>query len=356
MQSASRYALALALTLTAACSGDDTTTDTDAGTASTMSASSTTGTSAVDTETSTSTTGSTTGTTGSTSDATTGSSSGTTTDTTTGGAAYSFDVTPGFTVPESCIWDPVSKHWYVSNIAPLSMDFAMPDGQGWISRVDPAGVIVDEKWVEGFDTPAGLVISKGRLFVNDIKKVHEIDIASGKVMLTHEFPMVAAFLNDPAIDEASGIGYASDTFGNAIYQFKVGELGGEALFVSSPELAGPNGLRHEDGTLYVASLVDFDPMNLGPFLAVDVATKGISKFSETMGKYDGLERWDGRFLLSDNPTSRLIAFDQDGTSELLFDLMTDHGFGPAADHGVDEAAGVICVPNLSDSVGWVRTK
>ncbi|MCA9637536.1 MAG: hypothetical protein KC420_16025, partial [Myxococcales bacterium] len=109
-----------------------------------------------------------------------------------------------------------------------------------------------------------------------------------------------------------------------------------------------------DGTLYVASLVDFDPMNLGPFLAVDVATKGISKFSETLGKYDGLERWDGRFLLSDNATAKLVAFDQDGQSEVLFDLLSDHGFAPAADHGVDEAAGVICVPNLMDSVGWVR--
>ena len=39
---------------------------------------------------------------------------------------------------------------------------------------------------------------------------------------------------------------------------------------------------------------------------------------------------------------------------MLFDLLSDHGFAPAADHGVDEAAGVICVPNLMDSVGWVR--
>lgn len=347
--------LALTLALVAACSGDDGTTDATA--TATAGTTSTTGTSAVDTETSTS--DATTSTSGSTSDATTGSSSSGstgTTDATTGGAAYTFEVTPGYAAPESCLWDPVSKHWYVSNMAPQSMDLTMPDGQGWISKVGPDGAVVEAQWIAGFDTPAGLALADGVLFVSDIKKVHEIDVASGKLLLTHDFPMVAAFLNDPTIDAANGIGYVSDTFGNMIHQFKVGELGGEAVFVASPELAGPNGLRYEDGTLYVASLVDFDPMNLGPFLAVDVATKGISKFSDTLGKYDGLERWDGRFLLSDNPTAKLIAFDQDGQSEVLFDLMTDHGFAPAADHGVDEAAGVICVPNLSESVGWVRTK
>ncbi|MEZ4451914.1 MAG: hypothetical protein R3B09_20795 [Nannocystaceae bacterium] len=352
-----RFALSLALV--AACSGDDATTDATA----TATATATTG-GESETETSTATSTSDTGTTADTSStaATTEDTTSTTTgetttgETTTGGAAYSFDVTPGFAVPESCIWDPVTHYWYVSNIAPQSSDFSVPDGQGWISRVDPDGAIADAQWVAGLDSPAGLAIASGVLFVNDIQRVHEIDLASGQILLTHEFPMVAAFLNDPAIDATNGIGYTADTFGNTIFQFKVGELGSEAVFVASPELAGPNGLRHEDGTLYVASLVDFDPVNVGPFLAIDVATQGIAKFSDTLGKWDGLERWEGRFLLSDNPSGRLVAFDAEGQSEVLFDLMNDHGFGPAADHGVDEAAGVICVPNLGDSVGWVRTR
>jgi hypothetical protein len=274
---------------------------------------------------------------------------------TTGGAGYTFTVTSGFAVPESCLWDPASQYWYVSNIAPQSMDFTAPDGQGWISRLDKDGAIVDAQWASGFDTPAGLRIADGVLFVNDIKKVHEIDVATGKTLLTHEFPD-AVLLNDPAIDEAAGIGYATDTFGNAIYQFKVGELGGEAPLLVSPALKGPNGLLFADDRLYVASLVDFDPANLGPFLSVDVAAKTVTQVGATLGKFDGIEPWQGRFLLSDNGLGRLVAIDAEGASEVLFDLMADHGFAPAADHGVDPVAGVICVPNLADSVGFVRTQ
>lgn len=272
---------------------------------------------------------------------------------TTGGAGYTFTVTPGFAVPESCLWDPASQHWYVSNIAPQSMDLTAPDGQGWISRLDKDGVIVDAQWASGFDTPAGLRIAGGVLFVNDIKKVHEIDVATGKTLLTHEFPD-AVLLNDPAIDEAAGIGYATDTFGNAIYQFKVGELGGEAPLLVAPELKGPNGLLFAEDRLYVASLVDFDPANLGPFLSVDIATKTVTQVGATLGKFDGIEPWQGGFLLSDNGLGRLVAIDAEGASEVLFDLLADHGFAPAADHGVDPEAGVICVPNLADSVGFVR--
>jgi len=274
---------------------------------------------------------------------------------TTGGAGYTFTVTPGFAVPESCLWDPTSQYWYVSNIAPQSMDLTAPDGQGWISRVDKDGVIVDAKWVSGFDTPAGLRLANGVLLVNDIKKVHEIDVATGKILLTHDFPD-AVLLNDPAIDEAAGIGYATDTFGNAIYQFKLGQLGAEAPLLVSPELKGPNGLLFADNRLYVASLVDFDPANLGPFLSVDSATKTVTQVGATLGKFDGIEPWQGRFLLSDNGLGRLVAIDAEGASEVLYDLLTDHGFAPAADHGVDPVAGVICVPNLADSVGFVRTQ
>lgn len=111
-----------------------------------------------------------------------------------------------------------------------------------------------------------------------------------------------------------------------------------------------------DGRLYVASLVDFDPAHLGPFLQVDIASQAITQIGATLGKFDGIEPWQGRFLLSDNQVGRLVAIDGEGASEVLFDLQADHGFAPTTDHGVDPDAGVICVPNLTDSVGFVRTQ
>ena len=67
----------------------------------------------------------------------------------------------------------------------------------------------------------------------------------------------------------------------------------------------------------------------------------------------GDERWrQPRGLWSED----VVGGNAEGASEVLFDLMADHGFAPAADHGGDPVAGGICVPNLADSVGFVRTQ
>lgn len=276
----------------------------------------------------------------------------------TGGGStveYSFTVTKGFTGAESCLWDPVSQHWYVSNLAPMSMDLTVPDGEGWISRLDKDGALVDEKWVSGLNTPAGLRISQGVIYVNDINEIKGYNVATGGLEATHKFP-AALLLNDPAIDEANGKGYATDTFGNAIYTFTLGVVGSEDLLVASPDLKGPNGLLFDGGELYVGSLVDFDPMNLGPFLTVDPGTQAITQIGTTLGKFDGLEKYKGAFLLSDNQAGRLLVIQPDGASEVLVDLFADHQFAPAADIGIDPERNLICVPNLGDSVAFVQVK
>ncbi|MEZ4309548.1 MAG: hypothetical protein R3F14_16040 [Polyangiaceae bacterium] len=272
----------------------------------------------------------------------------------TGGAAgYSFTVVKGFTGAESCLWDPVSEHWYVSNIAPpVSGDLTELDGEGWISKVDKDLNLVEEKWVMGLDTPAGLRLLNGELFVCNISQIHGFEVATGDLVETHIFPS-AVLLNDPAIDAAKDMVYATDTFGDAIYEMKIGQVGSEALLVASAELMGPNGLLFDAGKLYVGSLVDFNPANLGPFLSVNPNSKAITQVGTTLGKWDGLEKWQGAYLLSDNAAGKLVLIQPDGTSEVLFDLFTDHGFAPAADIGVDPATGTICVPNLGDSVGFI---
>ena len=48
---------------------------------------------------------------------------------------YTFTVTTGLAGPESCLWDPVSKYWYVSNQA------ANAANDGFISRIPAAGLM-----------------------------------------------------------------------------------------------------------------------------------------------------------------------------------------------------------------------
>jgi hypothetical protein len=270
-----------------------------------------------------------------------------------GSASYEVTVVKGFTAPESCFWDAANKTWYVSNMAPQSMDITAPDGEGWISRLDEKGAILEEKWVAGFDTPAGLRMHKGILYVANINKVHGIDVKTGMVVENYNFP-AALLLNDPAVDDATGIAYVSDTFGNVLYSFTAGMIGSEDVFLDAPELEGPNGVLVDGGKVLVASLVDFDPTHLGPFLSIDIATKAITPIGDVKGKWDGLEKDGAEYLLGDNPTGQILRVKADGTKELMFDLGKDHGFMPAADFGYDPVGKVLCVPNLNDSVAFVK--
>jgi hypothetical protein len=270
-----------------------------------------------------------------------------------GSAEYQFKVVKGFTAPESCYWDAANKRWYVSNMAPQSMDITAPDGEGWISRLDEKGGMLEEKWVSGFDTPAGLRMKGDILYVANITKVHGIDVKTAMVVETYNFPS-ALLLNDPAVDEASGFVYVTDTFGNVLYRFQAGMIGSEESFLASAELKGPNGILVDGGKLLVASLVDFNPMNLGPFLSIDITTKAISPIGNLMGKWDGLEKDGGGYLLGNNSTGQILRVKADGTNEIMFDLGKDHAFMPAADFGYDPVGKILCVPNLGDSVAFVK--
>lgn len=271
-----------------------------------------------------------------------------------GAATYSFVKVGGFNGAESCYWDAENKVWYVSNMAPQSMDLLMPDGVGWISKLVMNGDTpqLTEQWVAGFDTPAGLRMHNGILYVANINKMHGIDVKTGMIVENYNFP-AAILLNDPAVD-AMGNVYITDTFGNAIYTFKAGMAGSESEFLSSPDLAGPNGALIDGGKLMVASLVDFNPMNLGPFLSVDLATKAITPIGDVKGKWDGLEKDGANYLLSNNPLGQIVTVSPDGKVDILVDLKTDHQFATAADFGYDPATKTFCVPDLADSVAIVK--
>ncbi|UQA59160.1 hypothetical protein [Polyangium aurulentum] len=264
-------------------------------------------------------------------------------------AAYEFTVIKGFDTAESCHWDAENKRWYVSNMAPGEE----PDGEGWISRLDEKGNVLEAKWVEGFDAPAGLRMHNGILYVANITKMHGIDVKTGAVVENYFIP-AAGLLNDPAVDPGNGYVYVTDTLNNVIYRFQAGMPGSEEAFLDTPDLMGPNGLLVDGSKLLVGSLSDFDPAHPGPFLSIDLATKAITPIGDVKGKWDGLEKLGADYLLSDNAPGRIVRVKPDGSHEVMFDLGKDHGFMPAADFGIDPVGKVLCVPNLGDSVALVK--
>jgi len=259
-----------------------------------------------------------------------------------GGSGYTLTKIDGtFATPESCYWNAQQQVWYVSNVAPMSEDLTQPDGVGWISRIGSDGVVMDEQWVTGLDTPAGMRMLNGTLWVSNINEVVGIDTETGAVVDTASIPG-ATLLNDPAEDGESI--YVTDTFGNAIYSFTPPDLS-TGVTVTSMQLQGPNGLLFDGGRLYIASLADFDPATMGPFLTFDLNTKDIAPFGALTGKLDGLEKDGEDFLVSDFSTARIFRVKPDGSFETAYDLKAE-GLVTIADHGIDPASGTLCIPDL----------
>ena len=101
-----------------------------------------------------------------------------------------------FMRPESAEYDPSRNLVYISNV---NGDSKKKDGNGFISRVSPDGLVVQPEWVIGLDGPKGMAVVGDRLFVSDIDRLIEIDITKAKVSKRYR-AKDAKFLNDVAAE------------------------------------------------------------------------------------------------------------------------------------------------------------
>ncbi|MBX9635212.1 MAG: hypothetical protein K2X44_09545, partial [Magnetospirillum sp.] len=205
--------------------------------------------------------------------------------------------TSGFANPESVLWDASKKAIYVSNVNGAPPD---KDGNGYISKLNPEGKVVVEKWVTGLDAPKGMALFKGRLYVSDIDRLVVIDTASGKV--TKTYPAAGAkFLNDVTVDD-KGTVYVSDMLDNVIWALSGGKFD---KWLADAQLENPNGLKAESGRLLVASWGPmtgngFATSKPGALKAVSLPDKMIRDLTPGFGNLDGLEP-DGKggYVVSD---------------------------------------------------------
>lgn len=250
----------------------------------------------------------------------------------------------GFANPESALFDAERGIVYVSNVAG---DPTGKDGVGYISRISPAGEMLEAEWVTGMNAPKGLILSGGTLYVSDIDQLVAIDVDSGEI--TNRWDAEGAiFLNDTAVDESGRI-YVSDMIAEAIYV-----LDGDALSVlaKGEELAHPNGLKIADGQLIVATWgrdlqADFSTLVPGSLLSIDLDSKDISALGsgEGVGNLDGLEQdGAGNWLATDWVNGALLRIKPDGSHEMLVDL--DMG---SADLGYIPADKVAIVPMMMNN-------
>lgn len=210
------------------------------------------------------------------------------------------------TTCESVIYDNVNDVLYVSNIngAPDGRD-----GNGSIAKVALDGQIVQAQWITGMDAPKGMGIFNGKLYVSDIYRIHEIDIASGKIANSYVVDS-AKFLNDITVD-ATGKVYISDMGANSILVLENGVV---SVWMTGAE--GVNGLLAEGTDVKMVSFAS------GVFSSID-ANKQVSMLADSIPNGDGIEAiGDGSYLISSwNGMIHHIA--ADGSKTLLLDTSAD---------------------------------
>jgi sugar lactone lactonase YvrE len=210
------------------------------------------------------------------------------------------------TTSESVIYDAANDVLYVSNIAG---DPSGKDGNGSIGKVGLDGKVIDAQWIKGIDAPKGMGIWNGKLFVADIDRIHEIDIASSSITNSYKVDS-ALFLNDVTVD-ASGKVYVSDMSAGKIYLLENGSvsewLGG---------VEAPNGLLSEGDNMMMA-LWNEKTLNI---IGSD---KKVTMKSDSLENPDGIEALgDGGYLVS-SWNGMVHYVDQYGNTTMIVDTRAD---------------------------------
>lgn len=202
----------------------------------------------------------------------------------------------GLEKPESTVYDAARGVLYVSNIAG---ETTARDGNGYISRVDLDGKLLDAAWVGGLDAPKGLALAGDRLYAADIDTLVEIDIPGARVLARHVAPE-GKFFNDVTVG-GDGSVYVSDSAANRIYRLRDGKM---TVWLDSPQLDGPNGLLAETDRLLVGAWGKEEGADAhgGQLLAVAFADLAITSASgnQPIGQLDGVEPHPGGgYLVTD---------------------------------------------------------
>jgi outer membrane protein assembly factor BamB len=125
--------------------------------------------------------------------------------------------------PESVLLDRERDILYVSNINSGPWE---KDGNGFISKMDKSGNIIELKWIEGISAPKGMGISGNSLFIADIDELVEANIETGEI--TNKYKVEGKpDLNDITVG-GDGTVYVSGSGSNSIYKLNDGAL--EVIF------------------------------------------------------------------------------------------------------------------------------
>jgi hypothetical protein len=244
----------------------------------------------------------------------------------------------GFLTPESVKWDSAQDVYFVSNIngAPNAKD-----GNGYISRMGPAGMVTDSAFMKGLDAPKGMAIVGDTLWVADIDVVRAFNARSGAPVATVAVPG-AIFLNDIAVAPDGSL-YVTDTairFGAAGVEhpgtdqiFRIARDRTVTLAAKSDTFARPNGITWDavNGRFIV---VPFGGKSLFAWKPGDAPTV----IGTGPGQFDGVEIAHGAIWVSSWADSSVYRYVNGQGTNLI------KGVPSPADIGYDARRNRLLIP------------
>ena len=261
----------------------------------------------------------------------------------------------GFQTPECVLHDDESDVYLVSNI---NGPETAADGNGFISRLDPQGRVLDLKWIDGskpgqtLDAPKGMALSGQLLYVADITSVRMFDRKTGKGMGKVAISG-ATFLNDLSAAPDGSV-WASDSGlspgkkdlepsgTDAIYRIANGKA---ERIAKDKSLGLPNGLLADaDGTWVVT-------FGSGELYRITRAGKRESVQKLESGQLDGVSRAsDGSFLVSSWERNAILRGHPGGAFTAAID-----GVVSPADFAYDAKGNRVWIPLFTKDAIEIRT-
>lgn len=248
--------------------------------------------------------------------------------------------------PLSFIAHPSGEGYFIAN---ANGELGAPDNNGFISKLDQDGNLVDRHFIQGgrgdtiLHSPHGMGIAGDTLYVADINVIRGFHVQSGKPTVTvplHPFHVEA--LTD-LIADGRGQLYVLDTAGNAVYRIDPQHDFEVSLYLQHEDLASPRGLavHPRSGRLWIASL---DNGNVMEISEDRIITEVISNSFFT-GKFRNLSGIDfdrfGSLYLSDLTSGKIWRVQPDHSMQVIAEFL----ISPASVK-IDRRNHMILVPYL----------
>jgi len=256
----------------------------------------------------------------------------------------------GLESPYSFVNDPVDKGYFISSV---NGEPETADNNGFITKLDPNGKLLNLKFIQGgkegviLHAPKGMALVEHVLYVADLDTLRGFDTITGKPVLAltirssiaSQPVLPLASLSDVTFDSKGHL-YCSDQKANTIYRV---DLATQTLsvLVTDRALAGPSGLVvHPKSGQIIA--VSWDKGKISEISPEGVVTELFSNgfFSSRFQNLRGVDfdRW-GNMYVSDFTTGKVWRMSWDKRFQVIAEFLPTPG-----DLSIDRANNLILVP------------